>query len=101
MVVWDYGTYRPLVRTHWNDEQTVVDSLQQGCLDFWVEGIKLNGGFRLETSRKGWTFAKLPDAFAVIDPEPWDDRSVLTGRNLDDIEREYQAGLSRLRRVSL
>ena len=85
MIVWDYGTYRPLVRTERSEEQSVVSALQRGRLDFWMDGERLKGGFRLDLTRKGWTLTKLADEFAAIRSDPWDDLSIITGRSLDDV----------------
>lgn len=97
MLVWDYGTYRPIVSQGVSDEQAVVVGLQQGGLDLWFEGKRINGGFRMEKRLRGWRLRKLADEHARIEPDEWDDRSVLSGRSLDHIEREYQDSLRRLR----
>lgn len=97
VIVWDYGTYRPLAPFDGNEDRAVVEALQGGLLDFWVEGVNLKGGFRLELTPKGWRLTKLEDEFAAVERVRWEDRSVLTGRSLDDVEREYWDELRRLR----
>jgi len=93
MVVWDYGTYRPLHLGNVSHEQAVVYALQQGRLDFWLEGVRLKGGFRLEITHRGWQLSKLDDEHATVEPFEWDDYSVLSGKSLDDIEAEYRGRL--------
>jgi DNA ligase D-like protein (predicted 3'-phosphoesterase) len=92
-VVWDYGTYRPIHPGNVSQEQAVVDALQKGRLDFWLEGVRLKGGFCLELSHRGWQLTKLDDEHATTEPFEWDDYSVLSGKTLDDIEAEYRRRL--------
>jgi bifunctional non-homologous end joining protein LigD len=90
VVVWDCGTYWPLLQEHANSEQAVVAGLRRGELDFWLEGHRLQGGFRLARVGADWRLTELDDEFASAESVSWDKRSILTGRSLDDLEVEYQ-----------
>lgn len=90
VVVWDCGTYWPLLQEDADSEQAVVAGLRRGRLDFWLEGHRLQGGFRLARAASEWRLTKLDDEFASTEPVNWDERSVITGRSLDDLEVEYQ-----------
>lgn len=85
MVVWDLGSYRPLASGPLAPGQAVVEALRQGKLNFWLEGVRLRGAFRLGIVRGQWQLAKLPDSNAVPTPVHWDDRSIVTGRSLDEV----------------
>lgn len=85
MVVWDLGSYRPLAPGVLPPGRAVVEALRAGRLNFWMEGVRLRGAFRLEIVRGQWQLAKLPDSSASTSPVLWDDRSVITGRTLDEV----------------
>jgi bifunctional non-homologous end joining protein LigD len=92
VMVWDFGTYAPL------DDRPPEEQLVRGKIDIVVLGDKLRGGFTLvridnhstSSSRKeNWLLIKHRDEHA--DPSwniesPWLDRSVLTGRTLEEIK---------------
>ena len=90
MIVWDCGTYRPLHCDPLSSEQTVVEMLQKGRLDFWLDGTRIKGEYRLEQSRFGWSLRRLDDGPGAVDLAEYGDSSCLSGRTLDHIEREYQ-----------
>ncbi len=94
VVVWDEGTWEPV-----GDARR---SLEKGELTFRLAGRKLRGRFHLVRLRaragarqrptSDWLLfkgrdedARPPDAPAVTEAEP---RSVLTGRDLDDVSRD-------------
>jgi bifunctional non-homologous end joining protein LigD len=94
VVVWDQGTWEPV-----GDARR---SLEKGALTFRLAGRKLRGRFHLvrlraragarERPKSDWLLfkgrdeeARSPDAPAVTDAEP---RSVLSGRDLDDVSRD-------------
>lgn len=97
MVVWDFGTYAPVLPFEGSPSEAVLMALLAGAFDLRLTGRRLNGAFRLEVDQKDWSFRKLEDEDASFEPFEWDDRSALTGRSLDDIERDYQASVRRLR----
>jgi len=92
VMVWDQGTWEPV-----GDPRK---ALEKGELTFLLSGRKLRGRFHLvrmrprdsERGRSSWLFfkgrdaeAREPGAPAVTESEP---RSVLTGRDLDEIARD-------------
>ena len=97
MVVWDYGTYAPLGAPEGSPSEAVLAGLLAGRLEFAFEGRRMRGAFRLEIADRGWRLAKMRDEDAAVRAEPWDDRSIVTGRSLDELERDYQAQMRRLR----
>jgi bifunctional non-homologous end joining protein LigD len=89
VMVWDKGTYET------DGESSAAEQLAQGELKFVLHGEKLRGGFALVRTnlksagarrQRSWLLIKRQDEYA--DPT-WnidrEDRSVLTGRNLDEI----------------
>ena len=92
VMVWDLGKYAPL------DDRPPEEQLVRGKIDIAVLGEKLRGGFTMvrfdnqSTSysrRENWLLIKHRDEHA--DPSwriesPWLDRSVLTGRTLEEIK---------------
>ncbi len=91
-MVWDKGTYDS------KDGVPASEQLARGKLDVELDGAKLRGGFTLVRSGKRsadpaakeqWLLIKHRDEYA--DPA-WDaedrrfDRSVLTGRSMEEIE---------------
>jgi bifunctional non-homologous end joining protein LigD len=92
VMVWDLGKYAPL------DDHSPEEQLVRGNIDIVVLGEKLRGGFTLvridnqstsSSRRENWLLIKHRDEHA--DPSwriesPWLDRSVLTGRTLEEIK---------------
>ncbi len=91
VIVWDRGSFRFL--------EDPVEGMRRGKLLFALSGYKLRGEWALVRTRRGpreWLLLKHGDAFA--DPggrRPFDDRSVLTGRTIDEVA----AGTSRAREI--
>ena len=92
VMVWDKGTYDP------KNNVPPDQQLAQGKIDVELHGFKLRGGFTLartgkpsadSNGKERWLLIKHHDEYA--DPS-WDvesprlDRSVLTGRSLEEIE---------------
>jgi bifunctional non-homologous end joining protein LigD len=93
VMVWDAGTYQvPGARDRAEDERRARDGLAQGHLHFILHGTKLRGAFDLIKLRRGeqnaWLLVKDRDAFATTEPIPDDDRSVLTGRTMQQIAQQ-------------
>lgn len=91
MVVWDFGHYRATLPFVGSPPKAVLAALLGGRLDFEFDGRRMKGAFRLEIADQGWRLVKMRDAFASLDRIEWDNRSIVTGKSLDDIERQYQA----------
>jgi bifunctional non-homologous end joining protein LigD len=94
VMVWDKGTYDP------KNNVPADQQLAQGKIDFELHGFKLRGGFTLartgkpsadSNGKERWLLIKHRDEHA--DPS-WDvesprlDRSVLTGRSLEEIKND-------------
>lgn len=91
MIVWDAGrvTYQ---------EAHAEKGLQDGKLDFWLQGFKLNGRFALVRTKRGegneWLLLKKqgPEARGsgeVIDEAPW---SVLSGLTVEELPERRKIG---------
>jgi bifunctional non-homologous end joining protein LigD len=91
VMVWDKGEYRPQY------DESIEVQLASGKIDIALSGVKLRGGFTLikmaaRPSRRhqenAWLLVKKKDEFAAaswsIDQAPLD-RSVITGRTLEEI----------------
>jgi bifunctional non-homologous end joining protein LigD len=95
-LVWDQGTYSiENVLNRYMLVEAMKAGLEEGKLRFRVDGIKLQGSFSLtQTSRKNgkqWYFQKEWDEFAMDGNTPLDHRSVLTGRNLEEVRLADQS----------
>jgi bifunctional non-homologous end joining protein LigD len=88
VMVWDRGTWEP--------EGDPAKGLNKGHLAFRLQGEKLQGGWNLvrmegasDPEKKSWLLIKQKDAEArrngPNDASDLDDRSVLTGRSLEEI----------------
>jgi DNA ligase D-like protein (predicted 3'-phosphoesterase) len=85
VIVWDHGSYEQGGRVSW------PEALARGHAVFVLHGEKLHGGFALQRTRPGanaqWLLIKRRDQEArpgsdIVAERP---RSVLSGRNLDEI----------------
>jgi len=85
VMVWDVGTWEPL--------GDAPEMLRKGDLKFVLHGEKLNGEFvmaKMRSRRPGskgteWLLIKKRDEFAATEDVTADDRSVRSGRTLEDI----------------
>ncbi len=100
VIVWDAGAYAvpglaPDDRAA--NEQAMRQGLRKGHLRFVLAGEKLRGEFSLVKTRgrepgstdreeDSWLLIKKADAFAARAALPGDERSVLSGRSLEDVE---------------
>jgi DNA ligase D-like protein (predicted 3'-phosphoesterase) len=83
VIVWDAGTFRPLG----DDVGPVGAALDAGHLSFWLDGMKLKGGFTLQRTHAdppAWLLLKRRDAQADASRDPVVDEpaSVRSGRTL-------------------
>ena len=60
VVIWDSGSYRNLSN---KDGQSIPFSqaLESGHASFWLEGRRLEGGFALTRTPRGWLLVKMRD----------------------------------------
>ena len=93
VMVWDYGTYRNLraEKEQLEDRKNMIESLEDGKVEVWLEGKKLEGGYVLIRTGSGkgarWLLIKMKDKKAepnrdVLEEEP---ASAITGKTLHEI----------------
>jgi len=96
VMVWDTGSYRNL-RAEKDEDDGRADmqtSLEQGMLEVWLEGEKLQGGYALVRTGSGeearWLLVKMDDekADARRNPTSTQADSAISGRSLDEIAEE-------------
>ncbi|MEZ4461491.1 MAG: DNA polymerase ligase N-terminal domain-containing protein [bacterium] len=91
VIVWDSGEYRPFDLD--GDPISVTESLEEGRLDLWLSGQKLEGGFTLLRVDEGrderWMLIKSNDEKATSrrDPVVTEPLSVISGRNVEDVDK--------------
>ncbi|MFN2194826.1 MAG: DNA polymerase ligase N-terminal domain-containing protein [Anaerolineales bacterium] len=99
VMVWDTGPYRNLraEKEAESERRTMDQSLDDGKIEVWLEGQKLQGGYALIHTGGGdderWLLIKMDDdqADARRNPTSTEPKSVLTGRTLAEIaEQEKQ-----------
>ena len=87
ILIWDRGTYRNLRAR--KDHLGMPESLEDGLLEVWLEGERLQGGWALtHTDEERWLLVKMDDEHADRDRELDEDTSVVSGRTLDEIRAE-------------
>ena len=70
------------------------DAVEKGRVKVWLEGAKLKGGYALIRTGKGkdtrWLLIKMDDeaADARRNPTSTEPKSVLSGRNLEEVAKE-------------
>lgn len=94
VMVWDRGTYRNLRASKGSRSRDMEASLEEGLVEVWLEGEKLEGGYALKRTRGGdrpqWLLIKMDDdkADARRNPVSTEPDSVRSGRSMDEIARE-------------
>ena len=89
VIVWDRGSYRPLVgETRDVMQQQVREQLHRGELRFLLFGHKLRGEFTLirqpRLGGNAWLLLKKRDQYACEDDVTSQERSVLSGKRLGE-----------------
>lgn len=97
VLVWDRGPYRNLRRDQDGGGASMQQALDEGKIEVWLDGQKLQGGYaliRIDDADDRWLLIKMDDdrADARRNPTHTEPRSVLSGRTLDDIAAEADAG---------
>ncbi|KAA0992915.1 DNA ligase D [Dyadobacter aurulentus] len=92
VMVWDFGTYEPLEKTGSKKEmeKELLKELKSGSLKFKLKGKKLKGEFALVKTameENSWLLIKHRDKFADESDITEKDRSVLSRRTLEGIEK--------------
>jgi len=61
--IWDAGTYRNMTQKD-GQEVSMADALEKGHASFWLEGRRLQGGYALTRTQRGWILVKMRDGMA-------------------------------------
>ena len=92
VIVWDEGTYAPSeskAKTKQEKEKELLHALHSGKLKFQLKGKKLKGEFALIKAHgrgeNGWLLMKLEDKYASADDITAKDKSVVSGKTLDEV----------------
>jgi len=94
VLIWDTGTYRNLREEKEDDRTSMEQALEQGTVEVWLEGKKLEGGYALirtgkpdKSGKERWLLIKKKDekADARRNPTSTEPESVLTGRTMEEI----------------
>lgn len=94
VIVWDEGTYSPVDAKGSKKEQEkkLLHDLYAGSLNFILKGKKLKGEFNLvKTAARGenaWLLMKSKDRYASKADITAKDKSVLSGRTLDEVKAD-------------
>jgi DNA ligase D-like protein (predicted 3'-phosphoesterase) len=97
VLVWDAGPYRNLRAEKEGDGASMEEALDEGKVEVWLDGQKLQGGYALIRTGDGedarWLLIKMDDqgADARRNPTSTEPQSVLTGRTLEDIARQEES----------
>ncbi|HEX9503577.1 MAG TPA: DNA polymerase ligase N-terminal domain-containing protein [Patescibacteria group bacterium] len=95
VMVWDFGNYLALgTQSVAESEKMITKGLHDGMLKFVLNGKKLQGGFALiKTNFAGkhsWLLIKEKDEFAKNIDVTKKDKSVLTGKSMDQIAKSHK-----------
>lgn len=89
VIIWDKGTYEPY-HDKSNDEDAIREELQKGHLTFFLHGKKLKGEFALikmyGKDEHAWLLIKKGDDEATAADITKEDRSVISGLKVDDLD---------------
>ena len=97
VIVWDTGTYANLTEDN-GDEVPAGRALENGHLVVDLRGRKIRGGYVLQRMGKDdgadWLLIKMDDdeADARRNPTSTEPKSVLSGRTIEEVAKEEQAG---------
>jgi bifunctional non-homologous end joining protein LigD len=88
VIVWDNGTYELIAKDAESFDKAFQESLDRGKLHISLHGSKLKGEFvllHMHDKPKDWLLIKVQDSFASTEQILEQDRSVLSGRTIDDV----------------
>lgn len=91
VLVWDTGLYKNLRGEKKGDGASMKKSLEDGKIEIWLEGKKIQGGYALiRTGDDRWLLIKKKDEAADSrrNPTSTEPKSVLSGRTLEEIASE-------------
>jgi len=93
VIVWDEGTYEPIeeIKGKKAQEKHLLKQLHEGSLKIKLHGKKLQGEFALVKTNgmgeNGWLLIKHKDEFAAAKDITKEDKSVLSGRTIEAMEK--------------
>ncbi len=98
VLVWDAGPYRNLRAEKEEGARSMAESIEDGQVEVWLEGKKLQGGYVLirtgsaEDDDARWLLIKMKDekADARRNPTSTEPKSVLSGRTLEEIREQSE-----------
>jgi bifunctional non-homologous end joining protein LigD len=96
VIVWDEGTYEPIEEINGKkaQEKHLLKQLASGSLKIRLHGEKLNGEFALVKTHgmgeNGWLLIKHKDEFASTKDITTKDKSVLSGKTIETMEKTSQ-----------
>lgn len=89
VMIWDQGTYSVDDASRQESEIRIRQGLEKGTVHFTLNGEKLKGEFALVKLKRGkeneWILLKKKDSYASEEDILLQDRSVVSGRDLDEI----------------
>ncbi len=94
VMVWDTGTYRNLRAEKGSRSKGMEAALEEGLVEVWLDGEKIQGGYALKRTQGGdkpqWLLIKMDDdrADARRNPVSTEPDSVKSGRSLAEIAKE-------------
>jgi len=92
VMVWDIGKYKN-IKTQNEKIVPMEECLKNGQIEIWLEGKKLSGGYALIRMKREnqWLLIKMKDehASAKKNPVSTQTKSVLTGRTLTQIKKDF------------
>lgn len=92
VIIWDRGIYRhPSAKDEEENEKLLMDGLRKGDLKFILNGEKLHGEFALVKTGMGkntWLLLKKKDGYALKEDILKENRSVVSGRTLEEVSEE-------------
>ena len=97
VMIWDEGAFVALNQRDREESQAAFRAgLERGQFTFIVAGQKFKGEFALvrfkRAGEKTWLLVKKRDSFASTDDVTEQDRSVRSGRNMEEIRSDSGAG---------
>ncbi|MBF4515513.1 DNA ligase D [Flavobacterium sp. ANB] len=94
VIVWDNGTYSSADDTSSSAKKTLKSDLNKGHLSFILKGKKLKGEFSLVKlngkQENAWLLIKKKDEFASTEDILKKDKSVLSNRTLESLEKKTE-----------
>lgn len=95
VMVWDKGTFRNIKTTEEGEVLPIEQCYEEGQIEVYLEGERISGGYALvqtkgEKMAGNWLLIKMSDEKADKENEPAEveNRSVKTGRTLEEIRED-------------